>query len=188
MFILQEKKDFNGLKRFLYKNCSVTNICLSMVTVLMTIVLFSSNSHRSRNKDYLFGQWCLEPLQKRVTEDLTLALHSLKIKKSTITFNDSFEKGSWCRTFLLLRLPLHSIALFWLNNSQESSPGSQTVSIFRTRTFIFGSTVICLPKLDKCSPHLCLSLWPKKATPTSINTNFQISISNLPPRIVLYLH
>lgn len=65
MFSLLGKKKkgiLMGLKTFLYENCSLTSICLSIVTVLLTIVSFSSSSHSSRNKDYLFGQWCLEPL------------------------------------------------------------------------------------------------------------------------------
>lgn len=69
-FLLAKKRILMVLKTFLYKKWSMTGICLPMATILLTIVLFSSNSHRSCNKDYLFGQWCLEPLQKTVTERL----------------------------------------------------------------------------------------------------------------------
>lgn len=83
-----------GLKNISVQNCSVTGICLPMVTVLLTIVSFSSSSHRSCNRDYLFGQWCLEPLQKTVTEDFNSCSEFTQDRKPKIGYSGSAEKGS----------------------------------------------------------------------------------------------
>lgn len=103
---------------------------------------------------------------KRHRKTLTLALISLKT-----------ENLSPCS---------YVVALLLSKYYTRITPRKLHVNyLFRTRMFVFGSTVIYLPpKLRKCSPHLYLSLWPKKATPTSINTNFYLSFSNLPPRII----
>lgn len=112
-FLLEKKRILMGLKIFLYKNCSVTGICLPVVTILLTIVSFSSNSHRSCNKDYLFGHWCLEPLQKTEKD-----------------FNSCSNFTQDWKPFSLQCCPYVTLLFLGLNNPQGSRLVSYTLSIY----------------------------------------------------------
>lgn len=150
--LLEKKKGFNGLK-----NISVRKLLIDQHLPFhgYFCLLFPSaapTAPRTRTISLASGAW--NPCKRELKKDFKSCSKFTQDWQSTTAYNDSIEKESRCRTFLFPVQPLHGTALLWPKNSQESSPGSWTLSIFRTRISIFGSTVICLPSKQMFSPPL----------------------------------
>lgn len=70
MLFLLEKKDFNGFKNFSVQKLLNDWYLPSHGDNTSDYCSVQQQLPQSCNKDYLFGQWCLEPLEKTVTDRL----------------------------------------------------------------------------------------------------------------------